>query len=83
MNANTTAEPEFAHHLAVAEDQARTVYPPAALRDRELYLLKNIRDFAAADVADEDVVYATFDRAQTRHHAAVVRDLMAAEIDRR
>lgn len=83
MNANTTTEPEFAHHLAIAEDQARTAYPAAALRDRDLYRLENIRGFAKMDAADESVVYATFDRAQTRHHATVVRDLVSAALDRR
>lgn len=72
-----------AHHLAVAEDAARGSYTSAVLRERDLFRLKNLRDFVEADIVNEQVTYVYFDRAQTRHHAVVVRDLVSAEIDRR
>lgn len=77
------ADPVIAHHLAVAEDVARGSYTPAVLRERDLYRLRNIIDFTAADVCGAQVIYDGFDRTQTRHHATVVRDLAAAEIARR
>ena len=83
MSPNTITEPEFAHHLAIAEASARGSYTPEVLRERDTYRLKNIVSFTEADIANEGEIYDGFDRAQTRHHAVVVRDLASAEIDRR
>ncbi len=83
MNASTITEPEFAYHLAVAENAARGTYTPSALRERDVTRLRNLVSFTEADFMNESVVYDGFDRAQTRHHAVVVRDLAAAEVDRR
>ncbi len=83
MNASTITEPEFAHHLAIAENAARGTYTPSVLRERDVTRLRNLVSFTEADLMDESMIYDGFNRAQTRHHAVVVRDLAAAEIDRR
>jgi len=83
VNASTITEPEFARRLAVAEAGARGSYTPTELRSRDIRRLQNIIGFVTDDMNDESVVYDGFDRAQTRHHARVVRDLATAEIARR
>lgn len=83
MSPNVITEPEFAHHLAIAEHLARKNYTPEVLRERGITRLKNLLSFTEADITNESMIYDGFDRAQTRRHAIVVRDLVAAEIDRR
>ena len=83
MSPNTVTEPEFAHHLAIAENAARESYTPSVLRERDVTRLRNLVSFTESDFMDESMIYDGFDRAQTRHHAVIVRDLATAEIDRR